>query len=72
VVSLDRKAIAHVVKESFSEEYGARPIRRYLQDKVENLLANYILEEDMLSAEGRRDVVLKLGVVKGDINILNK
>lgn len=43
-VSLDSKAIGYIVKKAFSEEYGARPLRRFVQEKVENLLADYILE----------------------------
>ncbi len=46
VVSLDSSAVSYVVKEAFSEEYGARPLRRFIQDKVENLLADFILERD--------------------------
>lgn len=42
-VVLDNKAVGYIVKEAFSEEYGARPLRRFVQDKVENLLADYIL-----------------------------
>ncbi|MBD3328903.1 AAA domain-containing protein [Candidatus Dojkabacteria bacterium] len=44
-VSLDRKAVNYVVKEGFNEEYGARPLRRVLQDEVESLLADLILEK---------------------------
>ena len=43
-VTLDSKAITYIVKNSFSEEYGARPLRRFLQDEVENVLADWMLE----------------------------
>jgi ATP-dependent Clp protease ATP-binding subunit ClpC len=43
-VKLDSKLITHIVKEGFSEEYGARPLRRLIQDTVENVLADYLLE----------------------------
>ncbi|MHC1716644.1 MAG: ATP-dependent Clp protease ATP-binding subunit [Candidatus Dojkabacteria bacterium] len=55
-VVLDERAIEYVVREGFSEEYGARPLRRLLQDKVENLLADYILEN--------RDLVEKIKIVE--------
>ncbi|HNW33269.1 MAG TPA: ATP-dependent Clp protease ATP-binding subunit, partial [Candidatus Dojkabacteria bacterium] len=45
LVKLNSQAISYIVKESFSDEYGARPLRRFLQDKVENLLADYILHK---------------------------
>jgi ATP-dependent Clp protease ATP-binding subunit ClpC len=70
-VVLDREAVTYVVKESFSEEYGARPLRRFLQDKVENLLANFMLENSKM-VESNREVVVKLGVKNGVINILKK
>lgn len=44
-VRLDGKAVTYIVKKAFSEQYGARPLRRFIQEKVENLLADYILHE---------------------------
>ena len=43
-VKLDRKLITYIVNEGFSEEYGARPLRRVIQDNVEDSLAEYLLE----------------------------
>ncbi len=43
-IKLSRKAINYIVKEGFSEEYGARPLRRVLQDEVEGILADWFLE----------------------------
>ncbi len=71
VVRLDSKAIGYIVKESFSEEYGARPLRRFLQDKVENLLADYILNEGDGSNKGQIVEVL-IGLVDNDLVILKK
>ena len=45
VVKLDSKALTYIVKNAFSERYGARPLRRFIQEKIENLLANHILTE---------------------------
>jgi ATP-dependent Clp protease ATP-binding subunit ClpA len=70
-VVLDRKAVTYIVEESFNEEYGARPLRRFLQDKVENLLANFILENSKMFESGK-EVVVKLGIKDGVINILKK
>jgi ATP-dependent Clp protease ATP-binding subunit ClpC len=53
-VKLGRKLITHVVNEGFSEEYGARPLRRVLQDTVENALAEYLLENE-IEDEGEID-----------------
>ncbi len=42
-VSLTKNLLKYVVKEGFSEEYGARPLRRVLQETVESQVAEYIL-----------------------------
>lgn len=70
-VKLDSKAIGYIVKEAFSEEYGARPLRRFVQDKVENLLADYILEHgDGTKAE--KEVRLRIGLEEGELRILGE
>lgn len=43
-INIKERVKEYIVKEGFSDEYGARPLRRMLQDNVENVLANYILE----------------------------
>ena len=45
-ITLDNRAVSYIVKKSFNEEYGARPLRRELQSGVENLIADYILKND--------------------------
>jgi len=42
-VKLGRKLVTHILNEGFSEEYGARPLRRVVQNVVENTLADYLL-----------------------------
>jgi ATP-dependent Clp protease ATP-binding subunit ClpB len=44
------KELAHL---GFDPLYGARPLRRAIQEHVQNVLANYLLS----GAIGRRDVV---------------
>lgn len=44
MIILDSKVISRIVKEGFSDEYGARPLRREIQNSVENILAEYILK----------------------------
>ncbi len=43
-VSLDTKAINYLVENGFSLEYGARPLRRIVQEQVENTLAEWVLK----------------------------
>ncbi len=54
-VKLDDSVITYIVKNGFSEEYGARPLRRLLQSKVENVLAEYILKNGSLLSS--KDIV---------------
>jgi ATP-dependent Clp protease ATP-binding subunit ClpA len=53
--------VTYIVKNAFSEEYGARPLRRFLQDKVENALADYMLENnELFNHDKRKEVVTVL------------
>lgn len=44
-ISLSKTLLTYIVKTGFSEEYGARPLRRALQDTVESAVAEYILKD---------------------------
>ena len=46
-LDLDEKAMQKVIDESFNTEYGARPVRRYLEKNVETLLATEILKGNL-------------------------
>ena len=37
-----------IAKESYDPQYGARPIKRYLQKHVENELASMIIRGDLI------------------------
>jgi ATP-dependent Clp protease ATP-binding subunit ClpC len=68
-VSLDSKAVTYIVKNSFSEEYGARPLRRSLQDEVENVLADWMLENSDVLEKGE-EVGIKISVEEDNIIIV--
>jgi ATP-dependent Clp protease ATP-binding subunit ClpC len=59
-VKMSRKLITHVVDEGFSEEYGARPLRRVIQDTVENTLADYLLKEDTKDEKDIKEIKLDI------------
>ncbi|MBN2101194.1 ATP-dependent Clp protease ATP-binding subunit [Candidatus Dojkabacteria bacterium] len=42
-VVLDASAVDFIVEKGFSEDYGARPLRRTIQDYVETPIASYLL-----------------------------
>lgn len=44
-ISLTDKAKDFVINQSYDENYGARPIKRYVQRNIETLLANYIIQD---------------------------
>lgn len=47
-------AIEELATAGFSPEYGARPLRRVIQERVQDALANYLLQNKI----GRRDIVI--------------
>jgi ATP-dependent Clp protease ATP-binding subunit ClpB len=47
-------AVAEFAQRGFDPVYGARPLRRVLQDTIENTLASYMLDHKV----DRRDVVV--------------
>ena len=68
-VKLGEKALEYIVKEGFSDEYGARPLRRLVQDSVENLLAEYLLIHKI----GKKKIkTVHLDMVNGRMKIIDK
>ncbi|NLZ24130.1 ATP-dependent Clp protease ATP-binding subunit [Candidatus Dojkabacteria bacterium] len=59
-VSITNTLLSHIVKEGFSEEYGARPIRRVVQDVVESAIADKLLQSEKKGE-------LKLDFVDGEV-----
>jgi len=53
-----------IVQEGYDPIYGARPLKRYIQQKLETLLARYILEKDP-----KPETVLKADCVGGQLVI---
>lgn len=44
---LDEKVMAKIAKEGFDREFGARPLRRYLQDTIEDMIAQKKLTNEI-------------------------
>ena len=57
-------AIDIVAEAGFDAEYGARPIRRVLQDKIEDLLS-----EELLAGNIETGAIVTIGAKKGEITI---
>jgi ATP-dependent Clp protease ATP-binding subunit ClpC len=39
----DNKAVMLIEKETYNPEFGARPVRRYVQDKIEDAIAHFLI-----------------------------
>ena len=46
-VTLTDAALRHVVDEGYDPVFGARPLKRYLQSKVETLIARKVIAADV-------------------------
>ena len=46
-ISLTKQAKKFIVENSYNEQYGARPIKRYVTKNIESLIANNILEDNI-------------------------
>ncbi|MEK7571036.1 MAG: ATP-dependent Clp protease ATP-binding subunit [Patescibacteria group bacterium] len=46
-VTFDEAVIEKIVSEGFDKDFGARPLRRYIQDNIEDLLAQHTLTKDI-------------------------
>jgi len=68
-IDVDENMRKRIVKEGFSEEYGARPLRRMVQDFIENALANYMLKDKEDVTVSKKMRILKVGFLNGDIVI---
>ena len=44
----DNKLVSHIAKVGFDETYGARPIKRAIQDQIEDLVSEEVLNGTVL------------------------
>ncbi len=58
----NQDAVMELAKEGFDPQFGARPLRRVIQDRVDNALAQYLITGKI----GKRDLVIldKGGVIR--------
>jgi ATP-dependent Clp protease ATP-binding subunit ClpC len=69
VVKVTDKVETYLVKEGFSDEYGARPLRRLVQDSVENVLADYMLSHKITKKKMNE---VTIDMINGKMDILTK
>jgi len=47
IVNFDEKVVEIIAKEGFDQEFGARPLKRFIQDNIEDLIAQKMLKEEI-------------------------
>ena len=57
-LSFDESVLEYFAKEGYDEIYGARPLKRLIQDKIQNELANLILSNQLKSGN-RLNITMK-------------
>lgn len=46
-VSFDEKVVTKIANEGFDKEFGARPLRRFIQDSIEDTIAQKMLKDEI-------------------------
>lgn len=57
----------YIAEEGYDERYGARPLKRVIQSKIENVLAEKILDDEI-----KKDKKLKVDYKKGEIKFIGE
>ena len=63
-ISISNDALAYLAKEGYNPQYGARPLRRLIQDKILTPVATTIIKERMMHGG-----VVTVGMKEGQITI---
>lgn len=58
-------AKAYIIENGYDSNYGARPLKRFIQSKVETLLAREIIKNDVAAG-----TVLKIDIKNGNLTVL--
>ena len=66
-INYNKRVVDLLSEGGFSKEYGARPLERHITDKIDNQLAEEILEGKL-----SKDMKINLTVKEGKINFANK
>jgi ATP-dependent Clp protease ATP-binding subunit ClpA len=58
-VAVTQSAVKHIAEAGYDGEYGARNVRRKIQEMIENPLADYILSNS-IKPDSSRQIIVKL------------
>ena len=62
-ITIDKKVIDKIAKDSYEPQYGARPLSRELRRQIENPLAAKLLEDNF---KNKKNITIKLNPAKKD------
>jgi ATP-dependent Clp protease ATP-binding subunit ClpA len=57
--TFDEKLVNHISKVGFDDVYGARPIKRAIQDEVEDLISELVLNGDVVEDKNYKITVVE-------------
>lgn len=63
-IEFDQAVIEKIVREGFDPEFGARPLKRYIQDNIEDLIAQEKLKKNLVRGKKAKFTVDGTGAVK--------
>ncbi len=73
-IQFDPKAMSYLVEKGFSDEYGARPLKRLIQKEVENTISEMIISgqvesgQDVIVTSNSKELVYKVEVASKVLN----
>jgi len=65
IIKIDDKVKEHIAKNGIDLNYGARPLRRTIQNLIEDKIAEGILEKNI-----KKNKVIKIGIEDGKVTIM--
>jgi ATP-dependent Clp protease ATP-binding subunit ClpB len=65
-IDVSNEAKEYIIENAFEPSFGARPLKRYIQRKVETLVAKEIISKDIAP-----NTTIYIGVSNGDLAIIN-
>jgi len=65
-LNVTNKAIDYLIENGYSEEYGARPLKRLIQKEIENKISEMIIADEV---EAGQEIEVTLGEVKLEFKV---